>query len=69
MRLKIFNVLIFALFASAPAWSQSEAVSAQLSGTVQDENGASIPGAKVTLSIEMSILAGRPQLVTMVSTR
>jgi hypothetical protein len=50
MRLKIFNVFIFALFASAPAWSQSEAVSAQLSGTVQDENGASIPGAKVTLS-------------------
>ncbi len=32
------------------AWSQSEAVSAQLSGTVQDENGATVPGAKVTLS-------------------
>ncbi len=32
------------------AWSQSEATSAQLSGTVQDQNGASVPGASVTLS-------------------
>ena len=31
-------------------WGQSEAVSAQLNGTVQDQNAASIPGAKVTLS-------------------
>jgi hypothetical protein len=33
-----------------PAWSQSEAVSARLDGTVQDENNATVPQAKVTLS-------------------
>jgi hypothetical protein len=38
------------LFTPLPAWSQSQAVSAQLSGTVLDENGATVPGAKVTLS-------------------
>jgi hypothetical protein len=32
------------------AWPQSEATSAQLSGTVQDQNGATVPDATVTLS-------------------
>jgi len=49
MQFRIFGAFMLALLAGAPAWPQSEAVSAQLSGTVQDENGASVPGAKVTL--------------------
>ncbi len=48
--LKVLAGTILALFVVSPGWSQSEAVSAQLSGTVQDENGASVPQAKVTLS-------------------
>jgi hypothetical protein len=35
---------------AALAWAQSGAVSAQLTGTIQDVNGATVPGAKVTLS-------------------
>ncbi len=48
--LAVAVVLMMALLAAVPAWSQSQATSAQLSGTVLDENGASVPGAKVTLS-------------------
>ena len=43
-------VLLLSLSAAVPVWSQSQATSAQLSGTVLDENGATVPGAKVTLS-------------------
>ncbi len=47
---RVFLVSLLALSISTAAWSQSEAVSAQLSGTVQDENGATVPAAKVTIS-------------------
>lgn len=50
MRLRISVLSLLALASALPAWPQSEAVSAQLSGIVQDENGATVPGAKVTLS-------------------
>ena len=50
MRLNFVLASVLAFFMALPAWSQSEAVSAQLSGTIQDENGATVPGAKVTLS-------------------
>ena len=40
---------VLAMLTAVSAWSQSEAVSAQLNGTVQDENGATVPGAKVTI--------------------
>src|SRR5436305_402337 len=46
---KLFAVSLLVLLIAASLWAQSEAVSAQLSGTVQDENGATVPGAKVTL--------------------
>ena len=49
MRLRIGVLCLLALASVFPAWPQSEAVSAQLSGVVQDENGATVPGAKVTL--------------------
>jgi len=45
--------LVFCLLYSlvpTPVHAQSQAASAQLSGTILDANGASIPGAKVTLS-------------------
>lgn len=41
---------LIATLAAFPAWPQSEAVSAQLAGTVEDQNGAVVPGANVTLS-------------------
>ncbi len=47
---RCFMVPVLAMLVALPAWSQSEAVSAQLNGTVQDENGATVPAAKVTLS-------------------
>jgi hypothetical protein len=47
---KLLTGSLVALLIATSAWSQSEAVSAQLSGTVQDENGATVPGAKVTIS-------------------
>ncbi len=50
MRSTFLAISILALLIPVSAWSQSEAVSAQLSGTIQDENGATVPGAKVTLS-------------------
>lgn len=51
MRLGCFVLSItLAVLMTLPAWSQSEATSAQLSGTVQDPNGSSVPGATVTLS-------------------
>jgi hypothetical protein len=50
MPLRIGLVFILSLTGALPAWSQSQAASAQLSGTVLDENGATVPGAKVTLS-------------------
>ncbi len=50
MGLKLSVAFLSALTIAMPAWSQSEAVSAQLSGTVQDQNGATVPGAKVSLS-------------------
>ncbi len=49
MRSAVLVATMFGLFASLPAWPQSEAVSAQLSGTVQDPNGATVPSATVTL--------------------
>ncbi len=49
MRSTFLAVCIVVLFSPPAAWSQSEAVSAQLSGTVQDPNGATVPGATVTL--------------------
>ena len=48
-KILVRSLLAFLIYTSA-AWSQSEAVSAQLSGTVQDENGATVPGAKVTIA-------------------
>ena len=48
-RLSLSSLMLMALVA-IPAWSQSEAVSARLDGTVQDENNATVPQAKVTLS-------------------
>jgi hypothetical protein len=50
MRFRIVIAFILALLTANSAWSQSEAVSAQLSGTIQDQNGATVPGARVTLS-------------------
>jgi Carboxypeptidase regulatory-like domain len=50
MRSRCLVGLTLCLCFALPMWSQSEATSAQLSGAVQDENGATIPGAKVTLS-------------------
>ncbi len=47
---RYFLAPLVALVLALPAWSQSEAVSAQLNGIVQDENGATIPAAKVTLT-------------------
>lgn len=49
-RFGLFIIVTLALLSVGPAWSQSEATSAQLSGTVQDQNGSSVPGAIVTLS-------------------
>lgn len=48
-RLSLSSLVLMAVVA-IPAWSQSEAVSARLDGTVQDENNATVPQAKVTLS-------------------
>ncbi|MCU1295333.1 MAG: Oar protein, partial [Bryobacterales bacterium] len=50
MRSKVSCALLLMILACVPVWAQSEATSAQLSGTVQDENGATVPGAKVTLA-------------------
>jgi hypothetical protein len=47
---KILAGSLLAILFTTSLWAQSEAVSAQLNGTVQDENGATIPDAKVTLS-------------------
>lgn len=47
---RLVLAITLAMLMTLPAWSQSEATSAQLNGTVQDPNGASIPGATVTLS-------------------
>lgn len=47
------KILVFSLLLpsiSLTAWCQTEATSAQLSGTVEDQNGATIPEARVTLS-------------------
>jgi hypothetical protein len=50
----LYRTLLIAIWATAsasfPIWAQSEAVSAQINGTVQDPNGSTIPDAKVTLS-------------------
>src|SRR3984957_6173872 len=43
-------VSLFAFLISVPAWGQTQAVNAQLSGTVIDPNKAPVPGAQVTLS-------------------
>jgi hypothetical protein len=48
--LKIYFAMLLALSIAIPAWPQGEAVSATLSGTIQDENGATVPGATVTLA-------------------
>ena len=50
MGLRHLLISCLALLLAHTAWAQSEAVSAQLSGTVQDENGATVPNAKVTLT-------------------
>ncbi|HEY3937504.1 MAG TPA: TonB-dependent receptor [Bryobacteraceae bacterium] len=50
IHLPILLFLSFFLFWAVPTWPQSEAVSANLTGTVQDPNGATVPGASVTLS-------------------
>src|ERR1700755_2338555 len=50
MSTRLLCVVVSAFVLAYPGWPQGEAVNAQLSGTVQDQNGASIPGAKVTLS-------------------
>ncbi len=47
---QILAIVFATLVLAVPGWTQSEAVSAQLNGTVQDQNGATIPGAKVSLS-------------------
>jgi hypothetical protein len=49
-RLGFVFLLALTLLTVTPAQAQSEATSAQLSGTVQDQNSASVPGATVTLS-------------------
>ncbi len=50
MRFRYLLAFFLALLVAQTAWSQSETVSAQLNGTVQDENGATVPNAKVTLT-------------------
>ncbi len=51
MLLRVFGISFLVVFcAPFSVWAQSEAVSAQLNGTIQDPNGATIPAAKVTLS-------------------
>lgn len=49
-KLALASAVVLLILASVPARGQGEAASAQLSGTVQDPNGSSVPGAKVTLS-------------------
>ncbi len=46
---KFHCILLLILASAIPAFPQSEAVSASLTGTVLDPNGATIPSAKVTL--------------------
>lgn len=50
MPLRIHLAFLLGFSMAIPAWPQSEAVSASLSGTVEDQNGAIVPGAEVTLS-------------------
>lgn len=50
MRKRILVVSFLSSLIAVPLWAQSEAVSATLTGTVQDPNGAVVPEAKVTLS-------------------
>ncbi len=49
MPARVRCAFLLVLFSATLAWPQSEAVNAQLNGTVQDQNGASVPGAKVSL--------------------
>jgi hypothetical protein len=48
MRTLVASLCAFLM--SVPAWSQTQAVNAQLSGTITDPNKAPVPGAQVTLS-------------------
>jgi len=43
-------VSLFAFLTCVAAWGQTQAVNAQLSGTITDPNKAPVPGAQVTLS-------------------
>src|ERR1700729_1272938 len=48
MRTLVASLCAFLM--SVPAWGQTQAVNAQLSGTITDPNKAPVPGAQVTLS-------------------
>ena len=50
MRARFLRGLVVLLFLCVPAFAQGEAANARLDGTVEDPNGASVPGAKVTLA-------------------
>lgn len=50
MRARFLSGLVVLLFLCVPAFAQGEAANARLDGTVEDPNGAAVPGAKVTLA-------------------
>jgi len=50
VRARFLRGLVVLLFLCVPAFAQGEAANARLDGTVEDPNGASVPGAKVTLA-------------------
>jgi hypothetical protein len=49
-KLSVFLVVLLFFMFTPLAWTQSQAVSAQLNGTVRDPSGAVVPGTRVTLS-------------------
>jgi hypothetical protein len=50
MTLRFFTGLVVLLFLCVPVFPQGESANARLDGTVEDPNGAAVPGAKVTLA-------------------
>jgi hypothetical protein len=50
MKLRFLTGLVVLLFLCVPVFPQGESANARLDGTVEDPNGAAVPGAKVTLA-------------------